>query len=66
LTELADKGLARAVEDVRSPELLAAQMIAAAGAPRQPTLENIPTWDRCAQLHRRLYDEVALARRIEE
>jgi glycosyltransferase involved in cell wall biosynthesis len=64
LSELADKGLADAVEEVRRPELLAARMLAAAAAPHRPALENIPTWERCAELHWGLYDEVALARGV--
>ena len=63
LTDLARQGIAHAVEDVRRPEILARQMLAAAATPHHADLSKIPTWDRCADLHRQLYDEVAVASR---
>jgi glycosyltransferase involved in cell wall biosynthesis len=61
LSELAQRGLARAIPLNSSPEEVAAAVLRQLRDPLVPTNLHLPTWDECAANLEALYQRVALA-----
>lgn len=59
LGELADRGLARAVDPSSSPEILAEAILRELRDPLAPVVSALPTWDACADGLLDLYRETA-------
>jgi glycosyltransferase involved in cell wall biosynthesis len=59
LSELADRGLARAIPLASTPEQTGAAIVEAIRNPNVPPRELLPTWDECATRHLELYRTIA-------